>query len=233
MSAFVSVCHTCGGLGKKDGCPKCGKTVEGAVLVKTMQLDLAVDVIPLPYQGKLWTPPDPIPNQSAKWTDFDTKLSRVHNEFLNGRIPKFSLMACAPSKYGKRKFAYSCMQTAAVQGFRVAPLLVASDWRRLYKVSQMNPFYRLYDKYKWDELVAMDIVFVSVDYSEERFDCIDILKNILDTRAGFSKPTFILSDSPLASLSSQWGKDSYNAIYNADPDRDYLRYPVILHRFTD
>ena len=233
MSKFAQTCHTCGGLGKQGGCPKCGRTPEGAVKVKTMQLDIAIDVIPIQYQGKLWSKPDPVPNQPNKWTDFDSKLQRVHQEFLSGKIPNFSLMACAPAKYGKREFAYSCMQTAAVQGFKVAPLLVASDWRRLYKVSQMNPFYKLYDKYKWDDLIGMDVVFLSVDYSEDRFDSIELLKTILDIRAGFSKSTFILSDCPLTELVPQWGKESYNLIYNPEPDRDYMRYPVILHRFAD
>lgn len=225
----VAVCHTCGGYGKDGGCPKCGKTLEGAIKVKSLRLDIAVDVIPVQYQGKLWSRPESTGN--TRFDDFDSKLDTIHKEFLSGRVPKFSVMACSPGKYGKHRFAYSCMQTAVVQGFTVAPLLVTSDWRRLYRVSQTNPFYRLYDKYKWDDLVALDVVFLAVDHSDDRFDVISLLKDLLDVRAGFSKSTFIISDFKLTDLVPTWGKQNYNLIYNPDPERDFMRYPVILHRF--
>ena len=228
---FDAVCHTCGGYGKDGGCPKCGLTPRSSVTVKSISLDLPLDVIPEVYKGKLWEH-ETEPNAPLTFVDFDKKLERVHSEFLNARVPKFSMFISAPPKYGKRAFAFACMQTALVQSFSVAPLFTTSDWRRLYRVSQMNPFYKLYDKYKWDDLVARDVVFLSVDYSDDRFDVVGLLKDILDTRSTFSKPTFILSDYKLEELVPRWGDASYNAIYNPDEKRDYIRYPVIIQRFN-
>ena len=230
MGKFDCVCHVCGGLGKEGGCPKCGLTPRARAAVKTMHLDVPVDVIPVTYQGKLWSH---VTEEGASlvFKDFDEKLERVSQEFLAGRVPKFSMFIGAPAKYGKHAFAYSCMQTALVQSFSVAPLFTTSDWRRLYRVSQMNPFYKMYDKYKWDDLIAKDVVFLSVDHSDDRYDVIGLLKDILDTRATFGRPTFILSDYKLVELVPQWGKESYNSIYNPDPSRDFYRYPVIIHRF--
>lgn len=227
---FDTVCHTCGGYGKEGGCPKCGLTPRKNATVKSLSLDLPLDVIPETYKGKLWEPMQ-TQSESLAFTDFDNKLVRVQEEFLNARIPKFSMFIAAPPKYGKRMFAYACMQTALVQSFSVAPLFTSADWRRLYKVSQMNPFYKLYDKYKWDDLISRDVLFLSVDHSDDRFDVISLLRDILDTRSGFSKPTFILSDYKLEDLVPRWGDASYNAIYNPNDKRDFLRYPVIIQRF--
>ena len=231
MADFKQVCHTCGGRGKEGGCPKCGKTPRIVAELRTMNLDVPADVIPATYQGKLWKKPEPQQGMPQKFAEFDTALDKVHNEFLNGRIPKFSMFISSPPKSDKRLFAYSCLQTALVQTFSVAPLLSTSDWRRLYKVSQMNPFYKLYDMYKWDDLVSRDVVFMFVDHSDDRFDVVSLLKDVLDTRALFGKPTFILSDFKLQELTPKWNAQDYSKIYNPLPDRDMFRYPVILHRF--
>ena len=231
MAKYENVCHTCGGLGREGGCPKCGLTPRKHVTLQSMRLDISADIIPVAYQGNLWERPQLEAGVPAKFVDFDEKLDRVLKEFLSGRLPKFSMFLAAPAKYGKHSYAYSCMQTALVQNLTVAPLFTTSDWRRLYRVSQMNPFYRLYDKYKWDDLISKDVVFMSVDHSDDRFDVISLLKDIYDTRSGFGLPTFVISDFKLNELVPQWGKESYNQIYNANPQRDYNRYPVILHRF--
>lgn len=231
MPKFDNVCHTCGGLGKEGGCPKCGLTPRQSITVKTMHLGVPLDIIPAAYQGKLWTH-ETEEGALLVFKEFDQKLDKVYAEFLAGRVPKFSMFIAAPPKYGKRAFAFSCMQTALVQSFSVAPLLSTSDWRRLYRVSQMNPFYKLYDKYKWDDLVSRDVVFISVDHSDDRYDVVGLLKDVLDTRSSFGKATFILSDFRLEELVPKWGSQSYSVIYNPDPGRDYMRYPVIIHRFS-
>ena len=230
MSPVKSVCHTCGGRGKEGGCPKCGLTTRAFTEMRTMSLDIPADVIPAAYQGKLWTKPPIVVGTPHRILDYDNKLEQIHKMFLSGNIPKFSVFMSAPPKSDKHLFAYSCLQTALVQSYTIAPLFTTADWRRLYKVSQMNPFYKLYDLYKWDDLVSRDIVFLSVDHSDDRFDSLSLIKDILDTRAGFGKPTFIISDYSLQELAPRWNTEEYTKIYNADPERDYNRYPVILHR---
>lgn len=231
MPRVQEICHTCGGLGKAGGCPKCGLTPRGQVVAKTMQLDIPADIIPVTYQGKLWEKPIATEQVIMKFRDFDDKLEKVLQEFLAGRIPKFSMFIASPAKGNKHSFAYSCMQTALVQRYSVAPMLSTSDWRRLYRVSQVNPFYKLYDHYKWDDLISMDVVFLSVDHSEDRYDVISLLKDVLDTRANFNRPTFVISDFRLTELVPQWNQQSYGIIYNPNPQRDFFRYPVVLQRF--
>lgn len=223
-------CHFCNNEGKPDGCPRCGRTLQMASAVKLLSMDIPTDLVPEPYQGKTWEPPtgDDIP---LHFKQFDSALQKVYDYFLSGKIPKFSLFLGAPPKTGKNQFAYCCMQTAIAQKFSVAPLLSTSDWRRLQRVSQMNPFYKLYGKYQWDTLIAMDVVFMFVDHSDERFDEIPLLKSVLDSRAAFGLSTFIISDYKLNDLVPKFHSEAYSSIYNPSDKRDMLRYPVVIHRF--
>lgn len=223
-------CHLCNNEGKPGGCPRCGLTPRSAVSVKVMNLTPSVDIIPIAYQGVMWEKPV-VDKQPLQFKQYDDSLEQIYNQFLGGRIPQFSVFMAAPPKTGKNLFAYSCMQTALAQKFSVAPLLSTSDWRRLYRISQMNPFYKLYGKYQWDGLISKDVVFLFVDHSDDRNDDIPLLKNILDSRAVFGLSTFIISDYRLNDLVPKWNSEVYTMIYNANEKRDYRRYPVILHRF--
>lgn len=226
----MAVCHMCNDEGKEGGCSKCGLTPRKAVSVKVLPMEMATDLIPNVYQGAMWEKPSTA-NLSMKFVKFDESLEKVYNKFLSGEIPNFSMFIAAPPKSGKNSFAYSCMQTSLAHKFSVAPLLSTSEWRRLYKVSQINPFYKLFGKYQWDQLVVYDVVFLFVDHGDEHNDDIPILKSILDARASFGLSTFIISDYRLNDLVPKWNSDQYTMIYNTNPKRDYLRYPVILHRF--
>lgn len=223
-------CHVCNNEGKEGGCSRCGKTPRSAVSLKILNLEVPTDIIPSAYQGVVWEKPS-AEDLPLHLQQYDNSLEKVYNFFLSGRIPSFSMFIGAPPKSDKNKFAYSCMQTALAQKFSVAPLLSTSDWRRLQKISQMNPFYKLYGKYQWDTLISTDVVFMFVDHSDERFDEIPLLKSVLDSRAAFGLPTFIISDYKLNDLVPRFDKESYSAIYNTSDKRDYLRYPVVIHRF--
>ena len=225
------VCHSCGGYGKEGGCPRCGATPRERVMSATIHNDVPVDLVPQTYHGKLWTKPEVTKDTPVKFKEFDANLEKVLNVFLSGQIPKFSMFIASPPKSDKHLFAYSCIQTSLVQGYSIAPLLSSSDWRRLYKISQMNPFYKLYGKYTWDNTISSDVMFMYIDHSDDRFDVVGLLKDILDTRAMFGRPTFIISDYKLTELVPHWGDKSYSSIHNTSPNRDYNRYPVVIQRF--
>ena len=226
----MAKCHLCNDQGKEGGCSRCGLTPRKSVAVNLHVTPLPADVIPIAYQGKVWSKSNntDIP---ANFKQFDDLLERVYNIFLTGQLPRFSMFIAAPPKSGKNMFAYSCMQTAYAQKFKVAPLLSTADWRRLHAVSQTNPFYKLYGQYQWDRLVMLDVVFMFVTHTEEHHNDIPLIKNILDTRATFNLPTFIISDYLLTELIPKWNSEQYSMIFNPDEQRDYLRYPVIAHRF--
>lgn len=220
------MCPMCGGYGVAGGCPRCGK--ETGTPIKKGTKAMPTDIIPAFYQGKVWEK-----NTELAPASYYESLAKVHTEFQCGRVPAFSLFMASPDNTGKHLFAYSCMQASLSQGYSVAPMLTLSDWRRLYKVSQMNPFYKMYSKYTWDELIGLDVIFMMIDHSEERVDAMSTIKDILDTRANFSKPTFIISDYKLNSLVSRWKRDEYTLVYNPDPDRDLFRYPVVIHGYPE
>ena len=224
-------CYVCNSQGKEGGCPKCGLTPRAVNQIQVMKLDVGSDIIPKAYHGKMWEKPVGT-DLPAQFKEVDVSMEKVYNSFLKGKIPSFSLFLASPPKTGKNTFAYSCMQTALAQNFSVAPLLSTSDWRRLLKVSQMNPFYKLYGRYQWDKLICTDVVFMFVDHSDDHHDDIPLLKSVMDARAAFDLSTFIISDYKLTDLVPSWNSEVYTTIYNPDTQRDYLRYPFILHRFV-
>ena len=226
----MNKCHVCNGEGKPGGCPRCGLTPRGSTDLKLAKVSVPSDIIPVPYQGVAW---ERVLDETLpiKFKQFDETLEKVYNMFLSGKIPAFSMFIAAPPKSGKNNFAYACMQAALANQLKVAPLLSTSDWRRLYKVSQMNPFYKLYNKYQWDFIANTDVVFLFVDHSDDHNDDIPLLKTILDTRSAFNLPTFIISDYRLNDLVPRWDQESYTMIYTSQPKRDFLRYPIIIHRF--
>lgn len=220
-------CHTCGNNGKDGGCPECGRTTTTLRLDK-IDLPLPVSVIPVKYQGQIWTPAR---QENAEVTPIDQRMQKVLELFQSNKLPTFSLFIGRPAKNNKHFFAYSCMQTAIMAGYSVAPLLSSSDWRRLYKCSQMNPMYKLYGEYRWDELVRKDVMFLYIDHSDDKYTVISLLKDLMDTRANFNLSTIVISDYELASLVPAWKSEEYALIYNPDPQRDLLRYPAVLQSF--
>lgn len=220
----IHACRQCDGKGLDGGCPRCGLTPRTVISGRLIPAVEDNDIIPEYYKGKIWTKPN------GSQLVFDDNLDKVHNLFLKGELPKFSMFISAPPKSGKMLYAYSCMQAALVQKFKVAPLLTASDWRRVYRVSQMQPLFKLYRKYRWDDLIIKDVVFIVIDDSEDRFDIISMLKTIYDSRATFNLPTFVISDYKVTELVSKFDSNDYNKIYNPSQERDYYRYPVIMNR---
>lgn len=225
-------CHTCGNKGKEGGCPECGRRLNELRLTEltTMDVTLPVNVIPLQYQGKLWAP---TVLSEGKLSHIEGSMLKLLEVYQRNKLPKFSLFLGRPAKSNKSLFAYSCLQTAIMAGYSAAPFLSTADWRRLYKASQINPLFKLYNEYRWDTLVQKDVVFLYVDHSDDKYTVISLLKDILDTRAGFNLATIIVSDYELASLVPAWKSDEYSLIYNPDPQRDMLRYPAVLQGFKE
>ena len=226
-------CHFCGDSGKEGGCPKCGLTLRQSNHSRILPLKVATDLIPTAYQGVTWQRPAPPPGTELPlvFKQVDEAMEKVYTKYLKGELPAFSMFLSAPPKSGKNLFAYACMQTAIAHDYTVAPLLSTADWRRLHKVSQVNPLYKLYGKYQWDKLIVSDVLFLFVDHTDDHNDDIPLLKSIYDIRSSFSLPTTVLSDYRLNDLVPKWRSEAYGTIYNSNPKRDYMRYPVVLHRF--
>lgn len=230
------VCPVCGGMGKDTpdgkGCPRCGLTLRKTVDLNIGSTIMDSSIIPVYYQGQMWKKPtqDNLPLETRK---FDESLEKVLDVFLKGKLPTFSMFAGAPPKSGKNLWAYSCMQVALSYRFSVAPFLSTADWYRLDKTSKERPWYKLYNLYTWDNLIQSDVVFIYVEYDDDRYSVIPLLKTVLDARAAFNLSTMIISDYQLTTLVPAWKSRLYSVIHNADPTCNRLRYPVIIHRQSD
>lgn len=223
-------CPVCYDMGKKDGCPRCGKS-----LVKNLDLDKVSiafnpSLIPESYQGHYWNPPV---SEDFVMADFYKKLDKIHSIYLSAKPLPYSLFLAGPPKIGKLDFAYSALQASIAQGRTTAPLMSTSEWRRLYKIAQINPFYKMYGKYYWDDLICADVVIITVDYSDDHNDDITLMKDIYDIRARQNLSTTIISDFKLEDLVPRWNSSAYNLIYSSNPKCDRKRYPLIIHCFKE
>lgn len=222
-------CIICHNEGKEGGCPKCGRTPVSFASDINIALPLPEDIIPQIYLGKFWSKPE---NETLlAFKTFDEKLEKIHNLCLNGSLPPYSIFIASPPKSNKTLFVYSCMQALILKGYTIAPYLSTADIRRLLKISQINPFYKLFNKWTYETIISSDVLFLSISHLADRFEDIILLREILDSRARMNRATWIISDYKLQSLVPKWNSDAYLELYNTDPNRDKLRYPVILHRF--
>lgn len=226
--SIFDICRVCNDKGKEGGCPRCGKVIGNCALELNLMDTIPTDIIPLHYQGKFWVKPE---SHTEREKQFDTTLNKVHEKFMRGEFPTYSMFIGAPPNIDKFIFAYSCLQLAQSNGRSIAPILMTGDWRRLYRTSQQNPTYKLFNKWDWNSLITKEILFTSVDSSEDRFDIIGLLKLLYDTRALQGLPTFVISDFELTTLVPKYRSEDYLKIYNSDNKRDYYRYPVVVQRF--
>ena len=221
-------CPKCYDLGLPGGCPRCGKDrkeIKHLDLSKTETIQNS-NIIPSAYKGKVWS--------YQEHSRFFDNLEKIHKSCCSKEGLHFSLYIASNNSLDKMLFAYSCMQGLLLHNKSVSPLLSTSDLRRLMKVSQINPFFKLFGVWQYDSLMNLDVLFVTVSHLEEtRYTDIATLREVLDCRARFGLPTVFLSDYPLESLVPKWDSRQYLTVYNTNPDRDYIRFPVILQEFKE
>lgn len=224
-------CTKCYDKGKPGGCPKCGKDSSKSKENITFFKEVDTLIIPTRYKGISWTKPDSAENNL--FSNFDNDLEKIHKKFMAGKSIKFSLFIAAPQNYDKLTFAYSCMQASLMHKKVVAPLLSTSDIRRLMRVSQISPFFKLYQSWTYDAVMSADILFVTVTHIDDnRNNDIMLLHELYDTRARLDLPTFVISDYALESLVPKWESKIYSVLIGDGKNVDYLRYPRILQRFN-
>ncbi len=224
-------CTRCYDKGKLGGCPKCGKdsTESQEQIIFSKEVDTIL--IPTKYKGVSWTKPEKAENNL--FSNFDNDLEKIHKKFMVGKPIKFSLFLAAPQNYDKLTFAYSCMQASLMHKKVVAPLLSTSDIRRLMRISQISPFFKLYQSWTYDAVMSADILFVTVTHIDDnRNNDIMLLHELYDTRARLDLPTIVISDYALESLVPKWESKIYSVLIGDGKNVDLLRYPRILQRFN-
>jgi len=220
-------CPECYGEGMVGGCPRCG-TVERVDVVVNQNMPLLDGIIPQAYQNSVWMMPKFTEKTDPGVVKFYDNLNKCHELCLNGVVPPYSIYLSDEPKSDKFSFLYSCMQALLLAGIKVSPLLSTADIRRLLVSSQLNPRYKLYDRWTYNYIMGMELLVVSVTHLQDRFDDITVLRELLDTRSRLDLVTWCISDYRLESLAPRWDSDVYLTIYNLEPGRDLKKFPVIL-----
>lgn len=212
-------CYTCGGNGMADGCPECekvegklnlGKIPEataGKIITRSRTLD-----IPEEYVGSEWSIEEFVRSKHGIDLEKNFKLKKflhdlrdLHDDFANGLLPAKGAFIIAPGTYGKERFAYSCMQHAIKNGFRVAPLLGTSEVKRLLVLSSENVHYKLHKKIDYDDYITSDVVFISVTNTDYYRGTFMVIEELLAQRSRMGLPTYIISRRTIEEI-SEWDK---------------------------
>ena len=101
------------------------------------------------------------------------------------------------------------------------------------RISQISPFFKLYQSWTYDAVMSADILFVTVTHIDDnRNNDIMLLHELYDTRARLDLPTIVISDYALESLVPKWESKIYSVLIGDGKNVDLLRYPRILQRFN-
>lgn len=240
MSKF---CFTCGGVYNLDfvnkPCPECGKQYKkGASLCKEIKPEIitaAKDIkIPQQYIGNFWDVDTLIKDNSDQVTNnnfkrYYTQLDRIHDKFFRGVLPSQSGIIISAPGMSKMTWAYSCMQEALKHGFTVNWLLDTIELKRLINLAGDNPRYKLYDQISYDDYMMADVCFITVAKTEAKFDAINVIMEVMETRARKGLATFVISRFAMNVLLKRDYDDHFKRLMDYNGRNNELKYPVIVH----
>lgn len=237
-------CYTCGGeydIRYVDKpCPECGRQYKTGSTINVIQeekseiLTSVEDIkVPAQYVGVLWNKEQLLKDNESNVTDlwfsrYCEQLQKIHDTFMDGRLPNKSGIIIAPPRMSKITWAYSCMQAAITHGFSVNCLLDTVELKRLVVLAGTNPKYKLYNEIDYDSYMMADVCFITVSKTESRYEAYSVILEILDRRSRKGLSTFIISRYDLKQL-SKWDYD--NNFIKIKDDRGHendLKYPVIV-----
>lgn len=237
-------CFVCGGQYDErfidKPCPECGKQYKKSANVmievkpsEEFVASLKELAVPDFYHGKIWNKErikkdnqDIIGDKSFE--RYIQQLDRIHNIFMEGRLPNKSGIIIAPPRMSKVTWAYSCMQQALKHNYSVAWLLDTVEVKRLLVLAGDNPRYKLYDKVNYDEYIMSDVCFITVTKTEYRYDSYSTILEVIDRRARKGLSTFIISRYDLKQLSRRDYDRHFSAIKDFNGHDNDQKYPVIV-----
>jgi hypothetical protein len=242
----MSHCFTCGGEGFPDKkCPSCGREPKKLNLSKLNEKEVVKFIeesklvrIPEQYIGVEWSAEIFWRNHTEALTqegikdrllaDYVARLQKVHDIFAEGSLPRKGAIIIAPSTYSKMVWAYSCMQHALRNDYKVAPLLDTLEVHRLLAVGAENPKYKLYGEIDHDEYFMSDVVFVTVTKTEYKKTAYMVIQELFDRRSRKGLPTFVLSQVGIEVL-GQWDRTgNFMKIKKVSRDENNMKVPVLI-----
>lgn len=233
-------CYYCNNLGTPEGCSHCGR-VSGQVETEQMTPKKAIEMekkyktilIPEHYRKNLWSSEVFWRGREDKRTDlalsrYVSQVQKVYDVFVSGAVPAKSAFFIAPNGYGKCTFAYSCMKQALANKHTVMPLTDTLDLKRLFVSATTKPDFKLYGKWSLDDYVMADVVFLTVVQSRMNYDAYLTIADLVNKRARFDKPTFIISEFSLEEISRWDDNKNYRNLLTATDGDNPLKFPLVI-----
>lgn len=235
-------CYRCRDKGEVGGCPKCGKIKGKADKVVKEQLikqDYDKMYIPKDYKGKVWRREVLDASKAElcrekKYLAFTEQLEKIHSMFLNGQVVNKSAIIVAPRTFSKMTWAYSCMQLAYKHGYKIFPIMDTAQMKRFVTIELERPNNNSFDifKYKYEDLLMADVVFMTVSHGVSRYSAYETIDNIIDERSRMDKPTIVLSRYSCSEFCRFDTYKRFSSIIDKSGKEIGKRYPVFV-QYTD
>lgn len=216
-------CIRCGGKGKEEGCPSCGRKIE-LIPVKEDFLGLKNKIIK-------WNPDkliadNPEISSDKHFNNYVKVLTGICNNASKGLLADKSIMLVSPRCMGKHTFIKCLFSELEQHGMDCHPVIDHNEYLRSVILGSERPL-RKYS-IDLDRVVYCDAFAISIDY-DNRFSALRAIRSVLEKRGNAGKPTFILSDFPLSALST----GNYNDVDIRYRDgRDPLRYCRVISTYN-
>lgn len=233
-------CYICGGKGTAEGCPDCGKKFTDVTKIfTTVATDKMIKYadIPKAYVNMSWSTQQLIDTHPGiiyedKFKRYYTQLEKILSIFAEGKIPNQSAIIIADRAMGKRIFAYNCLKLAAKHGYSICPILDNTEVKYISLKSASDPNSKyLFNHISLERIIFSDVLFLSVDY-DNYSSALRTIESIMDKRARFDKPTFIISRYNLANLAYHDNNNGYISLFEDSRKINNLKFPVIINGST-
>ena len=241
MSNKKIVCKQCRDRGLKGGCPRCGKVLED-IPVTILQNkdgvvtdDMVIATIPIYYRGNVWNKNIVIDAHKEldgknAFDKFVSQLDKIHNIFVDGKIPNKSAIIIAPRTFSKQTWANSCIQFGMKSGHKMMPVMSSN----LIKRSMANMIEKPNNKflenlgYNLEDILTADCLFVTIDSGWQHESAYAIIDEVMCMRSGFDRPTIFLSRFSIEELTKRDYNGTFNSAISASDDVNRLRYPAVI-----
>lgn len=235
-------CKRCRDLGLEGGCPKCGK-VKQFIPVTNLQThdglmdsnDKVIGSIPKYYIGLVWNKNELVSTHKEmdgknKFNIYVEQLDKVHNIFIDGKVPNKSAIIIAPRKFSKQIWANSCIQFGMESGHKMLPVMSSNILKRTMALMTDRPRNNYLETlgYNIEDIITCDCLFVSIDGGWQRQSAYSLIDELIGMRAQFDRPTIFLSRYPIDELTKMDYGKTFNSIFDADSTVNRLRYPILI-----
>lgn len=236
-------CFTCrdGEIDLEGNCPECGRSYHtGGEPLKDVIVTEEYNrlYIPKEYRGVVWDKEklrqthESLTGIDKHFEVFANSLEKIHNIFLEGRIPKNSMLIIAPRTFSKLTLAYSCLQLAYKHSYKIFPIMDTQQLKRFLTLSVERPTAPILKTYpfQYEDIMTADIMFLTISKGYDRNGSYEIVDQIIDMRSRMDKPTIIISRFSIKDMSGFDYFGRFASIINEHGQNK--RYPTFI-QYTD